>query len=121
MPDEPIRIVLVNMRKLLLEIVEQHVAPQPDMVVVGQFAKAIDLIDAVERTGADVVITSATDENLAGVGVLLRERPAAKVLALDDDGRTVLRYDVRWGWDVAPQTLLGAIRAAAREDAYELV
>lgn len=125
MPHEATRIVLVNLPRMLREIIEEIVSHEHDMEVVGEFSKTVGLLEAVDSTDADFLITGTGDSELVGVGQLLRERPRIKVLAVGADGRQTCLYElrpqkVRLG-EISPQTLLEAIRAAVRDDVFEAV
>lgn len=125
MPDDRLRIVLINMPRMLREIIREVVSPQPDMEVAGEFAAAHSLLEAVERTQADFVITGTGDAELADVGRVLREWPRLKVLAVAADGRQTYLYELRPQkvhlGEVSPQNLLDALRSAARESAFDVV
>jgi DNA-binding NarL/FixJ family response regulator len=125
MLDDRKRNVLVNLPRILRDIIEGVLEHEPDMEVVGEFRKRTELLDAVDETGADFVITGAEDADVAGVRSLLRARPDVKVLAVGEDGRQTLLYElrprmVRLG-EISPQTLLEAIRAAARATPFEQI
>jgi DNA-binding NarL/FixJ family response regulator len=124
-PDERLRIVLINMPRMLREIIREVVLPESDMEVAGDFSTPYGLLEAVERTRADFVITGTGDADLADVGRVLRERPRLKVLAVAADGRQTYLYELRPQkvhlGEVSPRNLLDAIRSAAREDAFDAV
>ena len=123
MPGGSTRIVLVNLPRMLREIIEDVVAAAPDLDVVETLDKPTGLIAVVDGAKADFLI--AGDDALEDVGVLLRERPRLKVLAVAGDGRQTFLYELRPQevslGEVSPQNLLEAIRAAIRADAYEIV
>ena len=121
MPPEPTRIVLIDMPRILREIVKDVLATDADMMVVGEYAESVRLRDAVSRTSADFVITDDRVSGFDEVGTLLRERPHVRVLAIGENGRDTVLYElrpqkVRLG-AVSPENLLEAIRAAVRADA----
>jgi len=123
MPGGSTRIVLVNLPRMLREIIEDVVAAAPDLDVVETVERPTGLIAVVDGAKADFLI--AGDDALEDVGVLLRERPRLKVLAVAGDGRQTFLYELRPQevslGEVSPQNLLEAIRAAIRADAYEIV
>ena len=121
MPPEPTRIVLIDMPRILREIVKDTIATDADMIVVGEYAESVRLRDAVARSAADFVITDARASGFDDVDVLLRERPRVRVLAIGENGRDTVLYElrpqkVRLG-AVSPENLLETIRAAVRADA----
>ena len=83
------------MPPLLLDMLQHVVESDPNMAVVGRVGDA-DLLAAVWRTRADVVLVGqkAKDER-AQYGRLLLRRPRLKVLAIAQDGRTGLLYELR--------------------------
>jgi DNA-binding NarL/FixJ family response regulator len=123
--DERLRIAIVNMPQMLREIIREVVSPESDMEVAGEFSGTTDLLEAVERTRADFVITGTEDADVAGVGRLLRMRPRLKVLAVAADGRQTYLYELRPQkvhlGEVSPQNLLDAIRSAARGEPVDAV
>src|SRR5439155_990331 len=110
MPGGSTRIVLVNLPRMLREIIEDVVAAAPDLDVVETLDKPTGLIAVVDGAKADFLI--AGDDALEDVGVLLRERPRLKVLAVACDGRQTFLYELgpqKVALDeVSPQNLLEA-------------
>lgn len=76
-----------------------------------------NLPDALARAHADVVISGGNSQS-AAVFDLLEERSRLKVLAVADDGRDTVLYELRPTrtqlGEVSPQTIVDAIRGAAR-------
>lgn len=112
----PTRIVLIDMPRMLRDIVKELVLAQPDMQIVGEYEADTSLGAAVERTEAEFVISGVpTDE--AGAGALLGERPHVKVLAVEADARQTFLWELRPQkvalGEISPRTLLGAIRGEA--------
>jgi DNA-binding NarL/FixJ family response regulator len=114
---EPSRIVLVDLPRIMREIIQQAIADEPDMVIVNGSLPA-DLRGALERSAADFVISGA-DHELAEVGALLEERPRLRVLSVVGDGREAFLYELRPTrtplGEVSPRTIVDAIRSARCE------
>jgi|SRR3954470_16638464 len=83
-----IRILLWKMPPMLLDIIADTIAPQPDMDIVGKGRIEMNLLDAAEQTNADIVITarSAATE-YTDYDELLYRHCRIKVLEILDEGR----------------------------------
>ena len=114
---EPIKIVLVDMPRMLREIVSQVVAAQPDMEIVRELEAPTRLTQAVDGIGAEFVIAGGDALTPDDVDALLETHPRMKVLAVAGDGRDAFLYELRPQrvplGEVSPHTLLEAIRAAS--------
>jgi len=78
------RVILVEMPRILREIVREVVAAQPDIAVLDDGDEALKTI----RTGAAcVAITHLDDPAPASLTRLLGTRPQVRVIALSADGR----------------------------------
>jgi DNA-binding NarL/FixJ family response regulator len=116
---EQIRIVLVDMPGLLRDIV-RAAASDGRLKVVREYAQAVELLEAVERNDARVVVAGAAASDLDDVGRLLRAHPEVKVLAIRDDGSDTTLwelkpYEKRLG-EVSPEALRAAIHGAVDAD-----
>jgi two-component system, NarL family, response regulator DesR len=116
---ERIRVLVAEIPQMLRDICTQVVGEQPDMVVVGESSEGMELLMAVGRTGADIVVLGLHDSELSGIGShLLDAYPHLKVLGLTADGRRAFLYKLRPEkvpiGEVSPQRLLAAIRVAMR-------
>jgi DNA-binding NarL/FixJ family response regulator len=111
---ERARIALVELPRIMREIIERAVADQPDMEIVGELP-ASTLPEALDGAGVDVVI-SGTNYDCASLRELLDERPRLKVLAVADDGRDAFLFELRPTrtplGEVSPQNIVDAIRNA---------
>ena len=125
-----IRILLAEMPRMLREIVESAVSPQPDMQIVGSTPARVvapgaappRMVDA----DADVVIVGlARAEEARAYDPVLFQRPHLRILAITGDGRGAFLYELRPQavpiGDVSPQGLVDAIRASAAAKASEAV
>jgi hypothetical protein len=91
---EQIRIVLVDMPRLLRDIV-RTAATDERLRVVREYERPVDLLEAVERDGARVVVAGAATHGVEGVGRLLTAHPEVKVLAIGEDGRDTALWELR--------------------------
>jgi DNA-binding NarL/FixJ family response regulator len=120
-PLARIRVLLATIPPTLGDALREIVAEQPDMEVVGELADhGINVLLAVGRTRADVVILGLAAAELPGVpSYLLGEYPHVKVVALTDDGRTAYLHEYRTQkvqiGEAALRTLLDMFRSAVRE------
>jgi len=113
---ERARVALVDLPRLLREIVERAVAGQPDMEI-AELRAGGDLSDALRAARADVVVSGA-DHDYDELRDLLDRRPRLKVLTVADDGREATLYELRPArtqlGEVSPETIVEAIRSARR-------
>jgi chemotaxis response regulator CheB len=115
-----IRILLWGMPPMLLDILTDTIAAQPDMDIVGRGGSDMDLLDAVEQTNADVVVLArgaAVEGEDEDYDKLLYRRCRLKVLELLAEGRCgslceMRRHRVALG-EMSPARLLEAIRGSA--------
>jgi DNA-binding NarL/FixJ family response regulator len=104
------------MPPLLMDMIKDTIAAQPDMAVVDIAAGDAQLLRLAERADADIVILSRqTPTERARYGPLLFGRPNMKVFEIVDEGRRCLLYELRPSRiaidEISPQGLLDAIRA----------
>jgi DNA-binding NarL/FixJ family response regulator len=102
------------MPRMLRDIVRSTIAGQKDMRVLGEFPATVDLLTAVERTGADLVITDAVTASCEQVPRLLGVHPLVRVLGIADDGHQTYLYgagqDPLVGAELSPDDLVAAMR-----------
>ena len=89
---ENIRVVLVDMPRLLREIVTSIASS--DLCIVRQYDDPVDLVAAVDRDAAQVVITGAEAHEPREVERLLAERPAVKVFGITADGSSTTLHEL---------------------------
>jgi hypothetical protein len=115
-----IRVILVGIPQLLADIVEELIARQPDIELVGAVEASRDLRRTVRRTQPDVIVCRASGARLPPAYCeLLEAHPHLRVLAIEASDRTGFAYDlrpVRTPLDVWPQGLIDAIRSAWTSD-----
>ena len=110
---EQTRVILVEMPRMLGEIVREVVSNEPDLEIVeaddGDAALA-----TIGASGACVVITRREDPVRERIGRWLGTGPQVRVLALSTDGRDGALYELqpqeRLLGEISPPVLLAAIR-----------
>ena len=112
---EPIGVVLLDMPRLLREIVKSVLRLEPDVALLGEFPASADLIETVQSTGARFVITDTRTAACDQVPRLLCAEPRVRVLGVANDGLESDLYElrphrIRLG-EVSPESLLQTIRA----------
>lgn len=116
----PTRIVLVDLPRMLREIIADAVVREPDMSLAGHVADGDDLLATIDETDADVVIVGAEGFPAREVRRLLGVRPTLKVLLVTGDGREAALYELRPHeeplGELSPRTLVAAIRTAVQRD-----
>jgi hypothetical protein len=80
---------------MLLDIVANIVAAQPDMDIVEGVESETDLLKAVEFSDADVVILSRRTPVQGEFDGLLRSRSCLKVIEIEGEGRCGSLYELR--------------------------
>jgi DNA-binding NarL/FixJ family response regulator len=107
------RIVLIDMPRMLREIIREVVAAEPGAEVVAEFGEPVDLVPAVLAHRAGFVILGA-DLAAGEVARLLDELPRTRVLGVADDGGQSFLYELRPHMvelgEISPERLLEAIR-----------
>jgi hypothetical protein len=83
-----IRILLWKMPPMLLDIITDTVAPQPDMDIVGKGRMEMDLLDAAEQTKANIVITArSTATECKDYDEVLYRYCSLKIIEILGEGR----------------------------------
>ena len=114
---EKFRILLVDVSRLVGEMVEGAVVRTNDMGVVGS-TSLDELLDTARASTPDVVIVGIDAHNGLPDACLelLLERPRVKVLAIEEHGGTARLYELRPErveiGDVSPDEVVESIRAA---------
>lgn len=102
---------------MLLNIITDTLAPQPDMDIVGEDPMAASLLDAAERSNADVVILARHGEGDGGYDELLYGCSRLKVIEIFGEGRYGSLHELRPRrvplGEMSPPRLVDVIRAAA--------
>lgn len=116
-----IRILLIDLPRMLQDLVQQAIAAQPDMVVVEPLEPTLEIGRAVESARADVVVVpSPSPAELRGIDDALFRQPRLKVIGITRDGRDVRLRELRPRTvqigNVGPQELADTIRGLLREE-----
>ena len=78
---------------MLRELLKDLICRQGDMEVVGEALDPLEVLYAVRKTEADVVVTTLPESGEAGISShLLAEYPELLVLALAPDGSDAMLY-----------------------------
>lgn len=120
---ERIQILLVDMPRMLQQIIEQALVAQPDMHVVATVDEADGLVAAARATRPEFVIFGLPVEEEQGFPAacieLLAEQPRTKVLGIEAVAGNAYLYELRPERTpigaVAPEDIVSAIRTAAAE------
>ncbi len=118
MSDDPIRILIVGMPRLLLELVERAVSEQTGMSVVATSTGLAGFAETVETTKPEFAIVPIEDAELPReCRELFAERARVKVIGIGPiDGHAYL-YTLRPErvtlGEISPDDVVEAIRAAS--------
>jgi DNA-binding NarL/FixJ family response regulator len=109
------KILIVEIPALLREIIEEIIAGERDIEVVGELRDHAGVVALAERTDATFVIAGLTHPELDSVyRDLLAERPSTRVLAVRREGRQSTLYELRPHaetlGELSPEMLLTVIR-----------
>jgi chemotaxis response regulator CheB len=100
----------------LFDIVANIVAAQPDMAIVEAAGSGADLLSAVERSNADVVILNRRVPAEGAYDALLYCRSHLRVIEIEGEGRSGSLYELRPHraslGEMSATGLLDAIRAS---------
>jgi DNA-binding NarL/FixJ family response regulator len=114
-----IRIALIDMPRLLSEIVERVLADVKEAKIVAKLNESANLTVALNDARADLAITCASAVDEPDLIKLVRARPQMKTLAAVGDGEHAVLYDLAPRrtplGELSATTLLAAIRLAADE------
>jgi DNA-binding NarL/FixJ family response regulator len=114
---EQIRILLCEMTPMFFDIISETIATQADLHVAGNVKKNEDLLEAADRTSANVLIISDIATRREQYEELLHERPRLKVLEIASNDGHGLLYEMRPQrvalGEMSATSLLDVIRASA--------
>jgi DNA-binding NarL/FixJ family response regulator len=119
----PILVLLAMLPPMVRAALEGVFADQADIRVVGDVSDPTEVLLAVRRTGADVVILGMQDTKLPGIAShLLDQYPHLKILAVSSEHRQVFLYELRRQLvslgEMDAHGLVQAIRTAMRSEAF---
>ena len=111
---KPFRILLASMPRMLIEMITQIIAKEPEFVIVGAISKCSDLTSAVRRSQADLLIVGQL--SLAEARDLLSSSYPAKILTITENGQCGTLHELRPHCetlvDISAASLVAAIRTA---------
>jgi DNA-binding NarL/FixJ family response regulator len=116
------RILLVEMPRLLCDILRDLIDAESDMVVAGEAPTREGLPALAQRTRSDIVVLGADQSQPPPEGVALLEAlPHVRLIGVSADGRSLFLYErgrrqTPLG-QMSPRELWSVIRATARADA----
>jgi hypothetical protein len=111
------------MPDMLCDILGHIVISEPDMVLAGRIIGDEDLLAAVRRTRANVVLAEQhTYDERKTYAPLLYRRPQLRIVIIAGDGRTGFLYELRPQRvvldDMSADTLCKSIRGTPRSAVY---
>jgi DNA-binding NarL/FixJ family response regulator len=113
---ELIRIALVDMPQMLREITRAVVEAEPGAEIVAEYAAPAPLAEVVRSSDVQFVVVRDTPEMSAEATSLLADSRGVGVLAISDDGRSSVLYELKPHraplGEVSPERLVDAIRSA---------
>jgi DNA-binding NarL/FixJ family response regulator len=119
---EQIRIALIDMPRMLSEIVERVLADVRQAAIVAKLSQPADLVSALDEARADLAIAGAPAADEPSLLELVTARPRMKALAVVGDGERAVLYDLAPRraplGELSAATLLAAIRLAAAEPTW---
>ncbi len=111
-----VRIVLVELRGILHDVIRGIVEVQPDMAVVGDLDRPDGLGRTIAKTDAAFVIWGVEDDVSDFYPGLLHDWPQVKVLAVQGEGREGFLWQMRPTraplGELSPDRLVAALRTA---------
>ncbi len=116
---EQIRIVLIDMPRMLSEIVERVLVDVREAAIVAKVSQPADLVSALDEARADLAIAGPSVADEPSLLELVTARPRMKALAVVGDGERAVLYDlaprrIPLG-ELSAGVLLAALRLAAAE------
>ena len=114
---KPFRILLASMPRMLIEMITQIIANEPDFVIVGAIPECSDLTSAVRRSKADLLIVGQLSlAEAADVTAVLSSSYPAKILTIAENGQCGTLHELRPHCktlaDISAASLVAAIRTA---------
>jgi hypothetical protein len=115
---EAMRILLASMPGMLMEMIAQIVAREPEFVIVGAITECPDLTAAMQRSQADLAIVGESCLAEADVKSVLSWSYPAKVMTITEDGQCATLNELRPHRetlvDISAASLVAAIRASSQ-------
>jgi chemotaxis response regulator CheB len=110
-----IRVLLIDIPKMLAEILRSLLADRPDMMLVGEATDDQTNLDVLVELEPDVVIVGLPDSDIPAVCVdLLMKRPGIRIIGIGGGGSRGVVYELRPNrialGEISPRALIGLIR-----------
>lgn len=110
----PTKILLIDMPKMLREIIRDFSERDPALDIVGVLDGSTDLPATAAHLGAAVVVMGSDAGSRSTISALLHARPSTRVLTIADDAGQVMLYrlmpeEVALG-ELSPARLIEAIK-----------
>jgi hypothetical protein len=116
---KPIRILLASMPRMLLEMITQIIAKEPEFVIVGAIPECSDLTSAMRRSKVDLLIVGQLSlAEATNITAILSSSYPAKILTIAESGQCGALHELRPHCetivDISAASLIAAIRTAIR-------
>ena len=98
------RILLASMPAMLMEMIAQIIAREPELLVVGAIAECPDLASAVRRSHADLVIVGQLSLAEANVLAVVSSSYPAKILTTTENDQCATLHELRPHREAGPRT-----------------
>jgi len=109
------KVLLIDMPRMLRDIVCEVVADDPTFEIVGQLERAPDLTVTARQYDPEVIIAGDAVSEAEAIGALLEMRPRTRILTITDDGGQSILYrlspEALALGDLSPARLREAMRA----------
>jgi len=113
---KPFRILLASMPAMLMEMIVQIIAREPEFMIVGEIAECSNLTSAVRHCQADLLIVGESSLAEAEVTAVLSSSYPAKIITIAESGHCATLNELRPHReklvDVSAARLIAAIRTA---------
>jgi hypothetical protein len=113
---KPFRILLASMPTMLMEMIVQIIAREPEFMIVGEIAECPDLASAMRHCGAGLLIVGESSLTEADVTAVLSSSYPAKIITITENGHCATLNELRPHRetlvDVSAARLIAAIRTA---------
>lgn len=120
---KPFRILLASMPTMLMEMIVQIIAREPEFMVVGEIAECPDLTAAARQCRADLLIVGESSLAERDVTKVLSSSYPAKIITIAENGHCATLNELRPHRetlvDVSAARLIAAIRSAIAPQAFK--
>lgn len=114
---KPLRILLASMPRMLIEMITQIIAKEPEFVIVGAISECSDLTSAVRRSQADLLIVGQLSfAEAINITAVLSSSYPTKIITITESGQCGALHELRPHRealvDISAASLVAAIRTA---------